>query len=149
VTEELGLEQIVRERRTIHGREPSLATNAQAMNGAGDQLLAAAALPFDEDRKGRAGGPSDGLPQGRRHGTRANQLAAHGLRRDRVGTIENAANRAGDGERSCTHHGRDAVVIGKDACRPAAAERGDGFPSVSDCLRRPARLGRQGRDDIR
>src|SRR5207247_10793736 len=53
VAEQLGLDQRVRERGRIDGHERLVTARALPMNGAGDQLLAGAALAGDDDGGGR------------------------------------------------------------------------------------------------
>ena len=55
MTEELRLDEIVGERGAVERAERSLAARTGAMNRPRDQLLAAAALAFDQDRRGRGG----------------------------------------------------------------------------------------------
>ena len=53
MAEQLGLDQRVRERGRIDGHERLVTARALPMNGAGDQLLAGAALAGDDDGGGR------------------------------------------------------------------------------------------------
>ena len=58
VAEQLGLDEFVGKRRAVHVAEAPFAARAQVMDGAGDQLLPDAALPFDQHTErcgGRAG----------------------------------------------------------------------------------------------
>jgi hypothetical protein len=61
VAEELGFEQLVGQRGAVHGAEPPGAARAARVDRARDELLAAAALPFDEDRIRRERRAPDGV----------------------------------------------------------------------------------------
>ena len=52
VAEELGLEQFVGERGAVDGAEPAMTPRPMLMQRPRDQLLAAAALPFDQHMEG-------------------------------------------------------------------------------------------------
>ena len=70
VAEELRLEQVVGERRAVDRAQAAVAPRTEPMHAAGDELLAAAALPFDEHWKRRARRAQDRRPQARRGFTR-------------------------------------------------------------------------------
>jgi hypothetical protein len=61
VAEQLGIDQIVGERRAVQRRERPIAPDAPAVHRPRHQFLARAALPFDQDRK-RRGGRAPMLP---------------------------------------------------------------------------------------
>ena len=63
VAEQLGLHELVGERRAVHGDEPAVSPRAQPMNRARDELLAGAALTFNEDGKRRDGRSGHGLAE--------------------------------------------------------------------------------------
>ena len=63
VAEQLGLEQIVGERRAVDRAQAAVAPRPEPMHAARDQLLAAAALAFDEHWKRRARRAQDRRPQ--------------------------------------------------------------------------------------
>ena len=64
VAEELRLEQVVGEGRAVDRAQAAVAPRTEPMHAAGDELLAAAALPFDEHWKRRARRTQDRRPAG-------------------------------------------------------------------------------------
>ncbi len=88
VAEELGLEQIVGERGAVDRAEPAVAPRPEAVHAAGDELLAAAALPFDEHGIGRAGGAMHGGAKRNRGVARAEKLADARVRRRQRRLVE-------------------------------------------------------------
>ena len=75
VPEQLGLEQLVAERRAIDRAEAARVARRQAMHGAGDQLLPAPALTFDQHRKRRPRGAVDIVAERGRERAVAEQVA--------------------------------------------------------------------------
>ena len=61
VAEQLGVDQIVGERRAVQRREGAIAPDAAAVHRPRHQFLARAALPFDQDRERRGGRALDGF----------------------------------------------------------------------------------------
>ncbi len=62
VAEQLALDELPRDRRAVHLHEGAVGARAEAVQGAGDKLLAGAALAGDEDR-GLGGGDLLELPE--------------------------------------------------------------------------------------
>ncbi len=63
VAEQLSLDEVVGERRAVHGDEPAVSPRAQPMERARDKLLAGATLTFDEHGKRRHGRSGHGLTE--------------------------------------------------------------------------------------
>src|SRR5579864_7773550 len=61
VPEQLALQQVLRDGRAVEGQERGLSAGAVLVDGAGDKLLAGAALPGDQHGKGLVGDTADGL----------------------------------------------------------------------------------------
>src|SRR4051812_5200125 len=76
MAEDLGLQQISRDRRGVHCDEMVGTTRALVVDGAGDQLLADAALSGDEDRRAGRRDELDGLLQFAHRRPRADELQA-------------------------------------------------------------------------
>src|SRR5262245_48317142 len=61
MTEELGLDQIIWQRRAVQCAQRATATGAAPMNGTGNEFLPGPALALYQDGKGRRGGMLDRL----------------------------------------------------------------------------------------
>ena len=141
VAEELRFEQVVGERGAVDRAEPAVAPRPETMDRARDELLAAAALPFDQDGKRRARGAQDRLSK------RTNRCA---VANDVIRVLDGW--RAGGGAiqdrphvgRHCQGAGAQqrhrAVRIEPRARLPPGGKRCHDFPSIADGLRCPRRL---------
>jgi len=58
VAEELGLDELRRDRAAVHGDERSVAARARTMDRAGQELLAGPRFPFDQEGHGSGGDAS-------------------------------------------------------------------------------------------
>jgi len=81
MSEELALEEMFRNRRTIHRDQRRAAPDAPGVDGARHQLFPRAALPGDQDAARSRGGIPDLLAHGRHGDTVADQIAKRRLGR--------------------------------------------------------------------
>ena len=104
------------------------------MDRPGDELLAAAALAFDQHRKGGPRRTRHCLAKRQRRRRRANQLAAGVVRDRRRHAIEDAPQGPGRRQRGQSQHEPGARKIDADASGPAAAEGAEDLAAESDRL---------------
>ena len=129
VAEQLGLDEIVGQRRAVERAERAVAAPAAAVNRPRHQLLAAAALPFDEDRERRRRGALDRAPQ-IGHRRRDAQEIGSGRRTSlRAPDQQRRHDRRGGGRRHRQQAGRAGEIVGA-ADRPPHAQRADRAAAV-------------------
>ena len=130
VAEQLGLDQIVGQRRAVERAERPIAAWAPPMKRARHQLLAAAALSLNQHGEGRRGCALDRLTHLRHRAADSNQLAG-GLGGRFVASRDRPGERGTGGRRRHReeHRRREAH---REVCteRPAPDEGADGIPTV-------------------
>ena len=122
VAEQLGLQELTGERRTIDLDEGTLVPRGRPVNGSSDQVLADPALTADEDGCVRVGGLFDDFPD-------LLHLRAVGEQRGVVGQVLPAEDTPGTGR--ARGRLRSAVRHGCHWRRVVTATRGEAFTSPS------------------
>ena len=134
VAEQLGLDQVVDQRRAVDRAEPPVAPHAARVNRARGQFLARPALAFDDDRKRRRRGADDGVADGGHRRALADQLGDR-IARGRVdGVTASPAPGAGSAPLP-PRRPRAAsrpVAAHRHARAPAAPHGADHFGGVPD-----------------